>query len=300
MVAAPPLGPPRPAGARAACPPECAIAEVPTHFRVQARALFRSTAHWRPLLNGRSGFYPVSVFAESAVAQSIPRGPGRSSTSEPRACAQCWCVPHTPEPGHDAPARAASAACACAISRGVPMPSCVALGDAPPTPASAPPARAHRVADRRARRRRTSTRSTGRSTPCRRFGCAGPGNRPSGSRSTWEARARCPGIDVAARHAPPPLSLVVPGRGLSGRHHLGDARRATQRRPPVRIIPHRPDAHRAAHPFSHDERPLPPPRPVSAAAEARARRRTSGFTHLGRRRDRRAGLSGARGAAAAR
>jgi hypothetical protein len=71
LVAAPALALPVPP-ALARLPPDCAIAEIPTHFRVQAQALFRSTAHWRPLLNGRSGFYPVSVFAEAAFLNRFP------------------------------------------------------------------------------------------------------------------------------------------------------------------------------------------------------------------------------------
>ena len=71
VAAAPSYGVPVPA-ALAGLPPSCAVAEVPSDFTVQALALFRSIGHGHPLLNGRSGFYPVSPFVETQHLNLFP------------------------------------------------------------------------------------------------------------------------------------------------------------------------------------------------------------------------------------
>jgi len=60
------------AAALDALPPGCAVADLPTDFDRDGVALFRSTAHWRPLLNGRSGFFPVSSFVAAGFLNQFP------------------------------------------------------------------------------------------------------------------------------------------------------------------------------------------------------------------------------------
>ncbi|MCI0634535.1 MAG: discoidin domain-containing protein, partial [Actinobacteria bacterium] len=61
--------------ALAQLPADCAIAELPADWNAQTQGLFRSTTHWRPLLNGRSGFFPVSVFLENWFLNQFPSDP---------------------------------------------------------------------------------------------------------------------------------------------------------------------------------------------------------------------------------
>jgi hypothetical protein len=91
-------GPPRDAvtaAALAALPAGCAIAEVPDDFVRQGSALFRSTAHWRPLVNGRSGFYPISPFVEAWFLNQFPTPP---AVTYLRAAGACAVVVHTDTP----------------------------------------------------------------------------------------------------------------------------------------------------------------------------------------------------------
>src|SRR5262249_52876589 len=53
-------------------PPDCAIAELPADFWTGAVALFRSTAHWRPLVNGYSGFYGIEPWTSYWFLNQFP------------------------------------------------------------------------------------------------------------------------------------------------------------------------------------------------------------------------------------
>jgi hypothetical protein len=52
--------------------PGCAIAELPVTIPSMGVALFRSTAHWRPLVNGYSGFDPIGLLAMQAFLNPFP------------------------------------------------------------------------------------------------------------------------------------------------------------------------------------------------------------------------------------
>jgi hypothetical protein len=71
MGRAPRYDDPLPA-ALAALPPDCPIAEVPDDFPGKAAALFRSTKHWRPVVTGWSGVFPVSMFVEASHLYALP------------------------------------------------------------------------------------------------------------------------------------------------------------------------------------------------------------------------------------
>lgn len=94
-VVAAPARDPAVAAAITALPAGCAIAELPDDFGRQAHALFRSTAHWRPLVNGRSGFYPVSTFVEAGFLNQFPAEPAVAYLAAAGACAV---VVHTDTP----------------------------------------------------------------------------------------------------------------------------------------------------------------------------------------------------------
>jgi hypothetical protein len=91
-VVAAPLRDPAVTRGLAALPPDCPIAEIPDDFLVQGRALFRSTAHWRPLVNGRSGFYPISPFVEAGFLNRFPEAP---AVEYLRAAGACAVIIHT-------------------------------------------------------------------------------------------------------------------------------------------------------------------------------------------------------------
>jgi hypothetical protein len=93
-VEAPPR-PPAVTAALAALPAGCAIAEIPDDFVRQGLALFRSTAHWRPLVNGRSGFYPVSPFVEAWFLNQFP---APVSTAYLNAAGACAVIVHLDTP----------------------------------------------------------------------------------------------------------------------------------------------------------------------------------------------------------
>jgi hypothetical protein len=60
-------------------PPEAVLAELPigqTDFDL--RAMFYSTRHWRPLLNGYSGFFPINYGRVTFALGEIPRHPDMS------------------------------------------------------------------------------------------------------------------------------------------------------------------------------------------------------------------------------
>jgi hypothetical protein len=73
--------------ALAQLPTDCAIAELPAEWNAQTQGLFRSTTHWRPLLNGRSGFFPVSVFVENLFLNQFPSDPALEYLRAAGACA---------------------------------------------------------------------------------------------------------------------------------------------------------------------------------------------------------------------
>jgi hypothetical protein len=60
-------------------PPGSVLAELPigqTDFDL--RAMFYSTVHWRPLVNGYSGFFPLHYGRATFALNEIPRHPGVS------------------------------------------------------------------------------------------------------------------------------------------------------------------------------------------------------------------------------
>ncbi|HWP64907.1 MAG TPA: discoidin domain-containing protein [Candidatus Limnocylindria bacterium] len=73
--------------ALARLPADCAVAEIPTDFAVQAKALYRSIGHGRPLVNGRSGFYPVSPFVETRHLNAFPSDDAQAYLRAAGACA---------------------------------------------------------------------------------------------------------------------------------------------------------------------------------------------------------------------
>jgi hypothetical protein len=50
----------------------CAIAELPASFEGDALALFRSTTHWRPLINGYSGFFAIEQSVSHRILNRFP------------------------------------------------------------------------------------------------------------------------------------------------------------------------------------------------------------------------------------
>lgn len=94
IVAAPPRANAL-AAALGALPADCAVAEIPDDFVRQGRALFRSTAHWRPLVNGRSGLYAVSPFVEAGILNQFPMPP---AVAYLRAAGACVVVVHQDTP----------------------------------------------------------------------------------------------------------------------------------------------------------------------------------------------------------
>lgn len=52
--------------------PGCAIAEIPANIETGGLALFRSTTHWRPLINGFSGFAPLPSLATFPLLNQFP------------------------------------------------------------------------------------------------------------------------------------------------------------------------------------------------------------------------------------
>ncbi|HEX6131536.1 MAG TPA: hypothetical protein VF044_07370 [Actinomycetota bacterium] len=79
-------------------PADCADAELPTSFERQALALFESTAHWRPVVNGRSGFYPVAIPVEIVHLNRFPQEPALEYLQAAGACAV---VLHVSDPKGD-------------------------------------------------------------------------------------------------------------------------------------------------------------------------------------------------------
>lgn len=76
-------------------PPDCAVVELPTSYARQALALFESTADWHPLLNGRSGFYPIPMTVEGALLNRVPHEP---SLEYLRAAGVCALIMHSDTP----------------------------------------------------------------------------------------------------------------------------------------------------------------------------------------------------------
>jgi hypothetical protein len=133
-VIAAPVRDPLVAKALAALPADCPIAEIPDDFLVQGRALFRSTAHWRPLVNGRSGFYPISPFVEAGFLNRFPEAP---AVEYLRAAGACAVVVHTDTPTGPIIVKN-SRARRLPISAITPTESLVRVPEVPPAPPDAP------------------------------------------------------------------------------------------------------------------------------------------------------------------
>jgi hypothetical protein len=67
-----PLRPGELAAAVEELPPGCAIAELPYTFESSAEALYRSTGHWRPVVTGYGGLYPVDWPVMQALLHEFP------------------------------------------------------------------------------------------------------------------------------------------------------------------------------------------------------------------------------------
>jgi hypothetical protein len=55
-----------------ALPPDCALLELPAYFETGALALFRSAKHWRPIINGYSGFYGIEPWISYHLVNPFP------------------------------------------------------------------------------------------------------------------------------------------------------------------------------------------------------------------------------------
>jgi hypothetical protein len=60
------------ASALAGLAPGCGVGEIPADINTSGAALARSTAHWRGLINGFSGFYPVAPQVTYAFLNAFP------------------------------------------------------------------------------------------------------------------------------------------------------------------------------------------------------------------------------------
>jgi len=65
----------------------CAIAELPASFETGGVALFRSTAHWRPLVDGFSGFFPITSFALFTLLNEFPSADATAFLQDAGCCA---------------------------------------------------------------------------------------------------------------------------------------------------------------------------------------------------------------------
>ena len=86
--------PPRPSSVAAALAdlePGCGYAQLPADFESGAVALWQSTAHWRPLINGYSGFYGIEPFVSFWFLNQFP---SPDSLAYLRAAGGCAVVIH--------------------------------------------------------------------------------------------------------------------------------------------------------------------------------------------------------------
>jgi hypothetical protein len=65
----------------------CAIAELPATLESSGVALFRSTSHWLPLVNGYSGFHPLGLFGVFSRLNRFPAPDALEFLHEAGACA---------------------------------------------------------------------------------------------------------------------------------------------------------------------------------------------------------------------
>jgi hypothetical protein len=68
-------------------PPDCALVELPAFFETGAIALFRSAKHWRPIVNGYSGFYGIEPWISYYLVNAFPATSARQYLWEFDGCA---------------------------------------------------------------------------------------------------------------------------------------------------------------------------------------------------------------------
>ena len=94
---------------------DCAIADLPASYETDGIALFRSTKHWRPLVNGYSGYYPLSQFLVFGILNGFPGPDALAYLQEAGSCAVL--VRDTPDAAYFARVVAASEAAGLSVVR---------------------------------------------------------------------------------------------------------------------------------------------------------------------------------------